>query len=63
MAVSDSGTELTSNAMLTWQQNRKVGWHDIAPVEPMQNGLVESFDGRMREECLNAHLFPVPACP
>tara|TARA_Y100000815_G_C13128332_1_gene419572 strand:- start:387 stop:524 length:138 start_codon:yes stop_codon:yes gene_type:complete len=24
----------------------------------MQNGLVESFDGRMREECLNEHLFP-----
>ncbi|TNY43384.1 transposase, partial [Streptococcus pyogenes] len=30
----------------------------IAPGKPMQNGLVESFNGRMREECLNEHLFP-----
>ncbi|MEO1538389.1 MAG: transposase, partial [Pseudomonadota bacterium] len=36
----------------------KVGWHYIAPGKPMQNGLVESFNGRMREECLNEHLFP-----
>ena len=56
MVVSDNGTELTSNAMLKWQEDRKVGWHDIAPGKPMQNGLVESFNGRMREECLNEHL-------
>jgi len=58
MVVSDNGTELTSNAMLKWQEDRKVGWHYIAPGKPMQNGLVESFNGRMREECLNEHLFP-----
>ncbi len=29
--VSDNGTELTSNAMLKWQEDRKVGWHYIAP--------------------------------
>ena len=52
------GTELTSNAMLKWQEDRKVGWHYIARGKPMQNGLVESFNGRMREECLNEHLFP-----
>lgn len=56
--VSDNGTELTSNAMLKWQEDRKVGWHYIAPGKPMQNGFVESFNGRMREECLNEHLFP-----
>lgn len=56
--VSDNGTELTSNAMLKWQEDRKVKWHYIAPGKPMQNGLVESFNGRMREECLNEHLFP-----
>ncbi len=58
MVVSDNGTELTSNAMLKWQEERKVGWHYNAPGKPMQNGLVESFKGRMREECLNEHLFP-----
>ena len=52
------GSELTSNAMLKWHEDRKVGWHYIAPGKPMQNGLVESFNGRMREECLNEHLFP-----
>ncbi|SMY09451.1 Integrase core domain protein [Flavimaricola marinus] len=57
MVVSDNGTGLTSNAMLKWQEDRKVSWHQIAPGKPMQNGLVESFNGRMREECLNEHLF------
>ena len=57
MVVSDNGTELTSNAMLRWQQERQVEWHYIAPGKPMQNGLVESFNGRLRDECLNEHLF------
>ena len=57
MIVSDNGTELTSNAMLAWQQDRGVEWHSIAPGKPMQNGFVESFNGRLREECLNEHLF------
>ncbi len=56
--VSDNGTELTSNAMLNWQEDRKVDWHYIAPGKPMQNGFVESFNGRLRDECLNEHLFP-----
>ena len=57
MVVSDNGTELTSHAILAWQQDRKVEWHSIAPGKPMQNGLVESFNGRLRDECLNEHLF------
>ncbi len=57
LVVSDNGTELTSNAMLKWQQDRKVDWHYIAPGKPMQNGFVESFIGRFRDECLNEHLF------
>ena len=57
MVVSDNGTELTSNAMLTWQQDRQVEWHYIAPGKPMQNGFIESFNGRLRDECLNEHLF------
>ena len=57
MLVSDNGTELTSNAILRWQQERGVGWHYIAPGKPIQNGFVESFNGRLRDECLNEHLF------
>ncbi|GLQ05861.1 transposase [Sneathiella chinensis] len=57
MVVSDNGTELTSNAILSWQQETGVSWHYIAPGKPMQNGLVESFNGRLRDECLNEHLF------
>lgn len=57
MIVSDNGTELTSNAILNWQQQRTVEWHYIAPGKPMQNGFVESFNGKLRDECLNEHLF------
>jgi putative transposase len=57
MIVSDNGTELTSNAILAWQQQRGVEWHYIAPGKPMQNGFVERLNGRLRDECLNEHLF------
>ncbi len=57
MIVSDNGTELTSNAILGWQQEHGIEWHYIAPGKPMQNGFVESFNGRLRDECLNEHLF------
>ena len=57
MVVSDNGTELTSNAILKWSQDRQVEWHYIQPGKPMQNGFVESFNGRLRDECLNEHLF------
>jgi transposase InsO family protein len=43
MVVSDNGTELTSNAILKWQEERRVEWHYIAPGKPMQNGFVESL--------------------
>ena len=57
MIVSDNGTELTSHAILRWQEDRSVLWHYIAPGKPQQNGFVESFNGRFRDECLNEHLF------
>ena len=57
MIVSDNGSEFTSNAMLRWQQERAVEWHYIAPGKPTQNGFIESFNGRLRDECLNEHLF------
>ena len=55
--VSDNGTELTSMAILEWTQKRKVDWHYIAPGKPTQNAFVESFNGRLRDECLNETLF------
>ena len=55
--VSDNGTEFTSNAILAWQEELGIEWHYIAPGKPMQNGFVESFNGRLRDECLNEHLF------
>lgn len=55
--VSDNGTELTSHAILRWQEERRVSRHYIAPGKPQQNGFVESFNGRFRDECLNEHLF------
>ncbi len=55
--VSDNGTELTSSAVLAWSQDRGVGWHYIAPGKPQQNAFVESFNGKLRDECLNETLF------
>jgi transposase InsO family protein len=57
MIVSDNGTEFTSNAMLGWCKDMALNWHFIAPGKPMQNGFVESFNGRMRDELLNETLF------
>ena len=57
MIVSDNGTEFTSNAVLAWQEEFGIEWHYIAPGKPMQNGFVESFNSRLRDECLNEHLF------
>jgi putative transposase len=57
MIVSDNGTELTCNAMLKWTTLNGVDWHYIQPGKPMQNGFMESFNGRLRDECLNEHVF------
>ena len=51
------GTELTSNAILSWADETGVGWHYIAPGKPQQNGFMESFNGKLRDECLNEHVF------
>ncbi|MBB4396674.1 transposase InsO family protein [Bradyrhizobium sp. ERR14] len=57
MVVSDNGSELTSNAILTWADHSGVEWHYIAPGKPMQNAFIESFNGRLRDELLNETLF------
>lgn len=56
MIVSDNGTEFTSNAVLRWSKEHQAEWHYIAPGKPMQNGYIESFNGRMRDELLNESL-------
>ena len=45
--------------MPSWAGQRIIGvdWHYIAPGKPMQNGYIESFNGRMRDELLNESLF------
>ena len=55
---SDNGPEFTSRRMLGWAEDWKVGLVHIQPGRPMQNGHVESFHGRLRDECLNAQLVP-----
>jgi len=55
--LSDNGTELTSNAILSWTEETKVRWHYIDPGKPIQNAFSESFNGRLRDEFLNETLF------
>ncbi len=57
MIVTDNGCEFTSNAILAWADQARVEWHYIAPGKPMQNGFIESFNGRLRDELLNETLF------
>ena len=57
MIVSDHGTEFTSNAILAWSKDHRMEWHYIEPGKPTQNGYIESFNGRMRDEPLNESLF------
>lgn len=54
---SDNGTEMTCRAVLQWAAANHVEWHYITPGRPMENGFTESFNGRMRDEFLNQHIF------
>ena len=55
--VVDNGPEFTSKKMTKWACNNGVNLHFIEPGKPIQNALVESFNGRFRDECLNAYWF------
>jgi transposase InsO family protein len=46
-----------SNAILRWSKEHRIEWHYIAPGKQMQNGYIESSNGRMRDELLNESLF------
>jgi putative transposase len=53
----DNGTEFYSKAMDHWAWKHQVKLDFIRPGRPMENGFIESFNGRLRDECLNAELF------
>jgi putative transposase len=55
--VNDNGSEFTSSAVLAVTQAAGLDWRYIAPGKLTQNAFAESFQGRMRDECLNEHLF------
>lgn len=54
---TDNGKEFCSRAMLTWAHARGVQLFLIEPGKPNQNAYIESFNGRIRDECLNEHWF------
>lgn len=55
--LSDNGTEFTSNAVLKWCHEHNQKWQYIEPGKPYQNGNMESFNGKLRDECLNENWF------
>jgi transposase InsO family protein len=57
MIRSDNGPEFTGKAMLTWAHRHGITLRLIEPGKPNQNAYVESFNGRLRDECLNEHWF------
>jgi putative transposase len=54
---TDNGKEFCGRAMLTWAHARGVRLFLIEPGKPNQNAYIESFNGRLRDECLNEHWF------
>lgn len=55
--VMDNGPEFTSKALDQWAYERGIHLYFIQPGKPVQNAFVESFNGKMREECLNQSWF------
>jgi putative transposase len=53
----DNGSEFYSRAMDRWAHWHGVKLEFIRPGKPIENGYIESFHGRLRDECLNVHLF------
>ena len=53
----DNGTEFSSKAMDLWAYKNGVHLDFIRPGRPVENGYIESFNGRLRDECLNVEVF------
>ena len=54
---TDNGKEFCGKAMVAWAHERGIELRLIEPGKPNQNAYVESFNGRLRDECLNEHWF------
>jgi putative transposase len=55
--VIDNGSEFTSAVFMAWAERHGIELRFIQPGKPNQNALVESFNGKLRHECLNGHWF------
>jgi len=55
--VLDNGPELAGRALDRWADEQGIRLHFIEPGKPIQNAVIESFNGRLRDECLNEHWF------
>lgn len=55
--VVDNGPEFQSRALDAWAHRRGVQLQFIRPGKPVENAFIESFNGRLRDECLNQHWF------
>jgi len=55
--VLDNGPEFRGRALAAWSEERRVRLEFIQPGKPAQNAYAESFNGRLRDECLNANWF------
>ena len=53
----DNGPEFRGRALTAWSEERGVRLEFIQPGKPAQNAYAESFNGRLRDECLNANWF------
>ena len=53
----DNGSEFCNQVMDTWAYRNEVVLDFIRPGKPVDNHYIESFNGRLRDECLNTHLF------
>ena len=55
--ITDNGPEFAGLALERWSHERQVAHRFITPGKPSQNGFIESFNGKLRDECLNEHEF------
>ena len=54
---TDNGPEFISTALFNWCESQKIEHELITPGKPNENAFIESFNSRLRDECLNEHVF------
>ncbi len=55
--ILDNGPEFNNHLMAQWSNENNISLHFIDPGEPTQNGFIESFNGKFRDECINQNRF------